>query len=217
MDLCKPVDLCSNTGSPTCWRSKTWGIGLDQSVLRSMVKWPNVPAVFGWLSLSRRGKWLIKGEPITHPNSIGFINRNYMPDSEGRWYFQNAAQQVFVTLEYTPWVYIIDSENNMLTHTGTMVEMFDGAWLDEDGNLLILTEHGLGILDDRDLGAISNFFTDNDSQSLSDDELENRMNSLMAGEKVSLHLNWLGISAPVKPIKKSDVPSCFGYELEPQA
>ena len=28
---------------------------MDESVIRALAKWPNVPAVYGWLSLSRRG------------------------------------------------------------------------------------------------------------------------------------------------------------------
>src|SRR2546427_12526171 len=33
---------------------------MDEIVLRSMLKWPDVPAVYGWLSLDRRGSWMIK-------------------------------------------------------------------------------------------------------------------------------------------------------------
>ncbi|HET8728586.1 MAG TPA: DUF2946 family protein, partial [Alphaproteobacteria bacterium] len=32
---------------------------MDESVLRAMTKWPNVPAVYGWLQLDQRGNWLI--------------------------------------------------------------------------------------------------------------------------------------------------------------
>ena len=37
---------------------------MDEMVARSLAKWPNVPAVFGWLELDRRGNWRIKGEKI---------------------------------------------------------------------------------------------------------------------------------------------------------
>ena len=33
---------------------------MDEIVLRSMLKWPNVPSVYGWLRLDRRGQWLIR-------------------------------------------------------------------------------------------------------------------------------------------------------------
>ncbi|HEV8259130.1 MAG TPA: DUF2946 family protein [Burkholderiales bacterium] len=29
---------------------------MDEAVLRSIAKWPNVPAVYGWLQLKRRGR-----------------------------------------------------------------------------------------------------------------------------------------------------------------
>jgi len=39
---------------------------MDPIVARAMARWPNVPAVYGWLALDRRGNWLIKAERITH-------------------------------------------------------------------------------------------------------------------------------------------------------
>ena len=86
---------------------------MDEIVLRSMLKWPDVPAVYGWLSLDRRGNWMIKTvagrfERIAHAAVREFIGRNYASDPEGRWYFQNGPQRVFVALDYTPWVYRLD-------------------------------------------------------------------------------------------------------------
>ena len=37
---------------------------MDEDVLRAMTRWPDVPAVYGWLSLDRRGRWLIRGETL---------------------------------------------------------------------------------------------------------------------------------------------------------
>ena len=34
---------------------------MDETVIRAMAKWPDVPAVWGWLSLDRRGVWKLKG------------------------------------------------------------------------------------------------------------------------------------------------------------
>ena len=69
---------------------------VDAVVLRAMAKWPNVPAVFGWLSLDRRGRWLLRGEPIGNAAARQFISRNYQSDPHGRWFFQNGPQRVFV-------------------------------------------------------------------------------------------------------------------------
>ena len=30
---------------------------MDQSVLDAVKRWPDVPAVYGWLSLTARGEW----------------------------------------------------------------------------------------------------------------------------------------------------------------
>ena len=46
---------------------------MDEIVVRGMAKWPNVPAVYGWLSLDRRGDWRIKGERIANPGVSEFI------------------------------------------------------------------------------------------------------------------------------------------------
>jgi len=77
---------------------------MDEIVSRSMLKWPDVPAVYGWLSLDRRGNWMIKTvagrfERIANAAVREFIGRNYAADAEGRWYFQNGPQRVFVALD----------------------------------------------------------------------------------------------------------------------
>ena len=78
---------------------------MDEIVKQGMAKWPNVPSVYGWLSLDRRGNWLIKGERIANPIVADFIGRNYEHDEKGRWFFQNGPQRVFISLDYTPYVY----------------------------------------------------------------------------------------------------------------
>ncbi len=57
---------------------------MDDSVTRAMAKRPNVPAVYGWLSLDRRGDWHVQEEPLRHRAVIAFINRNYACDGRGR-------------------------------------------------------------------------------------------------------------------------------------
>ena len=57
---------------------------MDAVVAQAMARWPNVPAVYGWLSLDRRGNWLIKGERIANHALREFIARNYEADENGR-------------------------------------------------------------------------------------------------------------------------------------
>ena len=122
---------------------------MDDAVVRSLVKWPSVPAVYGWLELDRRGNWRIKGERIGNAALREFIARNYAADAEGRWYFQNGPQRVYVTLAYTPFILHYEGER-LFDHCGTPAEALE-TWLDDEGSVLIRTSQGIGLLDDRDL------------------------------------------------------------------
>ena len=123
---------------------------MDESVVRSMAKWPDVPDVYGWLSLDRRGNWLIKGERIGNRALREFISRNYAADSRGCWYFQNGPQRVFVQLAYTPLVIHFESDA-LFDHCGRPFEP-EQAYLDGEGSILMAGKAGVGLLDDRDLG-----------------------------------------------------------------
>ena len=126
---------------------------MDESVVRSMAKWPNVPDVYGWLSLDRRGNWLLKGEKIGNRALREFISRNYQPDARGCWYFQNGPQRVFVSLAYTPLVIHFEGEA-LFDHCGRPFQA-EQAFLDEEGSVLMLGKPGIGLLDDRDLAAFA--------------------------------------------------------------
>ena len=115
-------------------------------------KWPDVPACYDWLSLDRRGDWRLQGERISHRGLINFINRNYGEDESGRWFMQNGPQRVFVTLAYTPWVFHRESDG-FVSHTGRPAGAVDTVLLDDEGCILLATELGIGLLDDRDLAA----------------------------------------------------------------
>ena len=122
---------------------------MDESVVRSMAKWPNVPAVYGWLSLDRRGNWLIKGERIGNYALREFISRNYGADERGCWYFQNGPQRVFVRLAYTPLVVHYEGEQ-LLDQRGQAFAAGE-IYLDEEGSLLFAGQGTVALLDDRDL------------------------------------------------------------------
>lgn len=122
----------------------------DAAVLAAMARWPNVPAVFGWLQLSDRGEWRIRGERIDNDAIRAFIGRNYAADPQGRWFFQNGPQRVFVALAVTPWVYRVEPNGAVLTHTGVPPQRLRGAALIDDGRLVLDTELGCGVIDARD-------------------------------------------------------------------
>jgi hypothetical protein len=128
---------------------------VDEIVLRAQAKWPDVPDVYGWLALDRRGQWLLRNpagksfEPIANAALRGFIARNYSCDARGRWFFQNGPQRVFVRLAYTPLV--------VRTRDATFVDQCDGvfendgAMIDDEGSVLLLNGDRVALLDDRDL------------------------------------------------------------------
>jgi hypothetical protein len=121
---------------------------MDDSVVRSMAKWPGVPDVYGWLSLDRRGNFLIQNAKIGNRALREFISRNYQPDARGCWYFQNGPQRVFVALAYTPLVLHFEGEA-LFDHCGRLFQS-EQAFLDEEGSVLMLGKAGIGLLDDRD-------------------------------------------------------------------
>jgi hypothetical protein len=126
---------------------------MDEIVVRSMARWPDVPAVYGWLSLDRRGNWRIKGERVTNAALREFIARNYQPDPRGCWFFQNGPQRVFVELAYTPLVVHYEGEA-LLDHRSRPFEARKFSQ-DEEGSVLIEGAGAVALLDDRDLHLVA--------------------------------------------------------------
>lgn len=136
---------------------------MDDAVIRSMLKWPDVPDVYGWLQLDRRGNWRIR-EAATDADPVfgvvrnaalkAFIARNYARDGRGRWFFQNGPQRVFVRLAYAPFVFRIDA-GVVTDHCGRQVDRIEGVWVDDEGSLLLAAPGRVGLLDDRDLPAVA--------------------------------------------------------------
>jgi hypothetical protein len=123
---------------------------MDEMVIRSLARWPNVPAVYGWLSLDRRGNWRIKGETIANAALRDFIGRNYHADERGCWFFQNGPQRVFVSLAYTPLVVHFEHGDRVVDHRGLRFAA-DETLQDEEGSVLLAGGGQIALLDDRDL------------------------------------------------------------------
>ncbi len=77
---------------------------MDERVRRALQQWPNVPDIYGWLALDRRGHWRLRGEGISNPALREFIARNYLRHPSGSYIFQNGPQAVHVALEVAPYV-----------------------------------------------------------------------------------------------------------------
>ena len=159
---------------------------MDEIVKQALKKWPNVPHCHGWLALDARGDWYmrddavqargpfpqVKGSRIEHEKLREFIERNYLPDGAGGWFFQNGPQRVYVELEAAPWVWRLSAAANatatataaagaaagadtsaapaITSHTG-LAAQFASAWLDEHGRLFLATELGLGLVHTLDM------------------------------------------------------------------
>lgn len=173
---------------------------MDDIVKAALKKWPNVPNCYGWLALDARGDWYmrddriqaagpfpqVKGSRIVHDKLIEFINRNYEPDEQGAWFFQNGPQRVYLQLEATPWVFGVQRDGagfKVETHTRRPVSEVRSAWLDEFGRLFLDTDLGLGVVRSMDMDA--------------------------AASAVEA-----GLWVP-EEVRFADLPKRFGYELAP--
>lgn len=196
---------------------------MDPSVKDAIARWPNVPAVYGWLSLDARGRWRLHpqglaaqggpGESITNAQILGFINRNYDHDDAGRWFFQNGPQRVYLRLDAAPYVLrLSDDSRTLVTHTDAAVDTVSGWWLDDSGQLYAMTPHGSGIVLDRDLPALLERLTTEDGAPLLD-----ALDDLAAGRTIRIALPGAYPAAPLRLIDQADVASALGFQVNPAA
>lgn len=136
---------------------------MDDLVEKALARWPNVPAIAGWLKLNLQGDWLLTGPApegltISHPRILNFMARNYGCEPDGRFYFQNGPQKAYVHLAYTPWVYRIhplaQGDLMLSTHTG-LVGWPLAMYQDEQGRVLIEGEQGIGLLHSNDMDLLA--------------------------------------------------------------
>jgi len=196
---------------------------MDSSVKAALVRWPDVPAAFGWLSLDARGQWHLHedgaatsggvGAPITSPQIIAFIHRNYEHDDAGRWFFQNGPQRVYVRLDAAPYVLrLAETGDGLVTHTGLPVGAVR-SWCLADGEALFAeTDVGPAIIEDRDLATVLDTLRTPDGMSLAE--------WLSAGDArtapLPAALSWPGLGeSRLFEVARSRVASELGFEANP--
>jgi Protein of unknown function (DUF2946) len=190
---------------------------MDDIVKAAMARWPNVPAVYGWLELTARGEWRIKGEPIDNPSIRDFIARNYAHDDHGNWFFQNGPQRVFVSLEATPLIYRLGESGRLQAHTGASPRELRGVFADPEGRLLVVTEVGPGLIDSRDAPRFAERLIDGHGHALDEQSLER----WMAGDGEAflapdgLHVQHDSTVVPVERVSSNDWPHTFGFVAQP--
>jgi hypothetical protein len=206
---------------------------MDEQVLRSLIKWPNVPHCFGWLALDRRGQWRMRdafsqennlpGNAIQHTALNEFIARNYACDSQGRYFFQNGPQRVFITLDATPWIVRlipIDAELGLLTQCQTLFDP-QGALSDESGNIYITGLIKQTMDADSSNASTGEDFVERESWSIAllhDHDLD------LFSDLAKLHeeacsfggsWNWHGKILPLDPIHSNELCERFGFVKKP--
>lgn len=153
---------------------------MDELVKQAMAKWPNVPHCYGWLALDARGHWRMRdqraqdlnlpGDKIAHVALLAFINRNYLHDERGCWFFQNGPQRVYLNLEATPFIARTDGAQGFVLHTGEPMPTIDDVFLCDSGELILRHGDVVAQLDDRDMAQVMAMLRI-DGQTVDDDAL----------------------------------------------
>ncbi|MSQ58640.1 MAG: DUF2946 family protein [Betaproteobacteria bacterium] len=191
---------------------------MDETVIRSMAKWPNVPSVHGWLELDRRGRWCIKGAPINHAGFNEFISRNYTCDHEGRWYFQNGPQRVYVRIAYLPYIARAAAGPDglrLFTHTGGEILAPNHVWIDEQGNLVVGFDGTAGLVSGQDLGEVLPWIRTTRGACLDDEKLSDALNRAQLGTAPGLTLQYGPGLIPVASLRSEDAPAKFRFVADP--
>jgi hypothetical protein len=194
---------------------------MDDIVKKAMAKWPNVPHCYGWLALDARGAWRMRDERAQHLGLAGdkvmqaallaFINRNYMADERGCWYFQNGPQRVFLNLETTPYVARTDPQHGLVLHTGEALDRLDAAFLTDKGELIVQSGGRVAQLDDRDMAQLLPAMQI-DGAPVSDEALL----AWLADGTGSLTLRYRAAHVAVQALASTEVPAHFGFVRLPQ-
>ena len=193
---------------------------MDDIVKQALAKWPNVPHCYGWLGLDARGNWRMRDERAQHldlPGDkvvqvalLGFINRNYLADERGCWFFQNGPQRVFVNLEATPYIARTDPAHGLVLHTDEPVAAIERAWMTEHGELILHSAGKVAQVDDRDVAQLMATL-EIDGVSASDEALM----SWLDGSAGQLTLRYKGQAVQVDRIARDAVATQLQFVRMP--
>ncbi len=203
---------------------------MDQTVLDAQIRWPDVPAAYGWLSLTARGEWRLHplgdaqqggaGVGISNQQILTFIGRNYAAEPAGAWFFQNGPQRVYVRLDASPFIARVDPAlGTLITHNGLTITTVDQWLLDETGQLYAQTDLGAARIDDRDLSILAELLFTADSQGLLS-VLEQYELDQLPGKGLSFFdptQRFLALRQPalLHAVKQKDVPLTLNFIANP--
>ncbi|AVY92920.1 MULTISPECIES: DUF2946 family protein [Microvirgula] len=178
---------------------------MDDIVHRALARWPNVPDVYGWLTLDARGHWWIRDARLDHPATLAFIARNYQPDAQGAWFFQNGPQRVFARLGAAPFVARLAP--GLQTRPDTALLPHE-AWLTAEGDLFLYAGPGrVALLDGRDLARADFLAADGHP---GDEAM------LLAGKIDGWHVRLADLQLPLHAVDAATVPERGGFVRDPQ-
>ena len=193
---------------------------MDEIVKKAMVKWPDVPHCYGWLALDARGNWRMRderaqhlglaGDKVVQQALLGFINRNYMADERGCWYFQNGPQRVYLNLEATPFIARTDPRHGLVLHTGEPLASLARAFMTETGELIVEAGGKAAQVDDRDVAQLIGQM-EMAGQALTDEALM----AWLDGGAGALTLRHGGQQVPVERIRRDEVAGRFRFARLP--
>ncbi|MBC7501992.1 MAG: DUF2946 family protein [Herminiimonas sp.] len=196
---------------------------MDDIVKQAMAKWPDVPHCYGWLALDARGAWRMRdeqtqrlgqlGDKIAHVALLAFINRNYTHDEQGRWYFQNGPQRVYVDLEATPFIVHTDPAQGLVLHTREQLTDIDRIWLTSAGQLVLASGERVAQVDDRDVGQCMVHLVI-DGMPASDEQIMAWIECKT--EPAALMFEYAGSRIPVHHLDSEAIASEFGFVRKPQ-
>ncbi len=107
-------------------------------------------AVTGVCATTRRSRLAPSPVACRERAASAWSTRNWSPSSAGRWFFQNGPQRVHVELEAAPWVWRLQPDGTLRSHTGLAAACL-ATWLDEQGRLYAETGLGLGLVHSQDM------------------------------------------------------------------
>lgn len=193
---------------------------MDELVKQAMAKWPNVPHCYGWLALDARGHWRMRdqraqdlnlpGDKIAHVALLAFINRNYLHDERGCWFFQNGPQRVYLNLEATPFIARTDGGQGFVLHTGAPMAAIDEVFLCDSGELILRHGEVVAQLDDRDMAQVMAMLRI-DGSPVDDDALL----AWLEGAPTKLVLRGEGFEANVQHLRHETLAQQFGFVQVP--
>ena len=201
---------------------------MDDIVRQAMAKWPNVPNCYGWLALDARGAWRMRdetaqraaapGDRLTNAALVGFINRNYLADERGCWYFQNGPQRVYVNLEAAPFIARTDPSLGpglgLTLHTGEALGTVDEVCMLASGALLLRAGTRVAQLDDRDLAQLLPCM-ELDGKPVADEAWMNWLENWPNRGAGRLALRWQDRRIDVDRLAAEEAPRRFGFVRRP--